>query len=81
MELTAARRPFIYFPLGGHFEQNIHVRHRLERHRAGRRMVLDASPPEMIASAIAQEIGRDVDYLPVPSDGAERAAATIAELL
>ena len=36
MELTANRRPFIYFPLEHHFEQNLHVRHRLERYGAGR---------------------------------------------
>ena len=35
MELTASRRPFLYFPLRHHFEQNLHVRHRLERYRAG----------------------------------------------
>ena len=38
MELTANRRPFLYFPLRHHFEQNFHVRHRLERYGAGRRM-------------------------------------------
>ena len=81
MELTANRRPFIYFPLKHHFEQNFHVRHRLDRYRAGRQMDFDDSPPEAIANAIAQEIGRDVDYRPVASDGAARAAATIAELL
>jgi pimeloyl-ACP methyl ester carboxylesterase/predicted glycosyltransferase len=81
MELTAARRPFIYFPLERHFEQNLHVRHRLERYRAGRRMNYRDSPPDAIANAIAQEIGRDVDYQPVATDGATRAAALIAELL
>ena len=81
MELTAAGRPFIYFPLAGHFEQNIHVHHRLARHRAGRRMQYADSPPAAIAAAIAQELAREVDYLPVPADGAERAAAMIAELL
>ena len=81
MELTANRRPFIYFPLKHHFEQNFHVRHRLDRYRAGRRMDFDDSPPEAIASAIADEIGRDVDYRPVADDGAARAAALIAELL
>ena len=81
MELTANRRPFIYFPLKHHFEQNFHVRHRLERYRAGRRMDFDDAPPEAIAQAIAQEIGRDVDYRPVASDGAARAAAVIGELL
>jgi UDP-N-acetylglucosamine:LPS N-acetylglucosamine transferase len=53
MELTANRRPFIYFPLGHHFEQNFHVRHRLERYGAGRCMDIDNSPPETIAAAIA----------------------------
>jgi len=81
MELTANRRPFIYFPLKHHFEQNFHVRHRLERYRAGRRMDFDDSSPEAIAHAIAQEIGRNVEYRPVASDGAARAATTIAELL
>ena len=81
MELTANRRPFLYFPLKHHFEQNFHVRHRLERYRAGRYMDIDASPPETIAAAIAEEIGRDVDYLPVETDGAQRAAKKIAEML
>jgi pimeloyl-ACP methyl ester carboxylesterase/predicted glycosyltransferase len=81
MELTANRRPFIYFPLKHHFEQNFHVRHRLERYRAGRRMDFDDSPPEAIATAIAQEIGREVDYQPVATNGAAHAAALIAELL
>ena len=30
MELAAARRPFLYVPLENHFEQNFHVRHRLD---------------------------------------------------
>jgi pimeloyl-ACP methyl ester carboxylesterase/predicted glycosyltransferase len=81
MELTANKRPFLYFPLRHHFEQNFHVRHRLERYRAGRRMDYDDSPPEQIAQAIAQEIGREVDYCDVEADGAARAAQRIAELL
>jgi pimeloyl-ACP methyl ester carboxylesterase/predicted glycosyltransferase len=81
MELTANRRPFIYFPLGHHFEQNFHVRHRLERYRAGRCMDIDSSPPEAIAAAITEEIDRAVDYLPVETDGARRAAQRIAEML
>ena len=81
MELTACRRPFLYFPLARHFEQNGHVRHRLERYGAGRMMRFDDSPPEAIAAAIAAEIGRDVDYRPVVTDGAARAAMLIGELL
>jgi pimeloyl-ACP methyl ester carboxylesterase len=81
MELTANRRPFLYFPLRHHFEQNFHVRHRLGRYGAGRCMDFDAAEPGVIAAAIAEEIGRDVDYGPVETDGAARAAALIAELL
>lgn len=81
MELTANRRPFLYFPLRHHFEQNYHVRKRLERYGAGRCMDFETATPDVIAAAIAEEVGRTVDYRPVESDGAARAAARIAELL
>jgi pimeloyl-ACP methyl ester carboxylesterase len=81
MELTANRRPFLYFPLRHHFEQNFHVRHRLGRYGSGRCMDFDTASPDVIAEAIAQEIGRPVDYRPVETDGAARAAALIGDLL
>jgi pimeloyl-ACP methyl ester carboxylesterase/predicted glycosyltransferase len=81
MELTANGRPFLYFPLRHHFEQNFHVRHRLERYRAGRCMDYELATPEVIADALAQELGKPVNSKPVETDGAARAAARIAELL
>jgi pimeloyl-ACP methyl ester carboxylesterase/predicted glycosyltransferase len=81
MELTTNRRPFLYFPLRHHFEQNFHVRHRLGRYGSGRCMDFDESTPEVIAAAIAEEIGCDVQYRPVETDGAARAAALIGEML
>jgi UDP:flavonoid glycosyltransferase YjiC (YdhE family) len=81
MELTAARRPFIYVPLGHHFEQNFHVRHRLDRYRAGRCLEYQDTGPESLAQAMAAEIGRPVSYRPVETDGAARAAAYLAELI
>ncbi len=81
MELTANRRPFLYFPLRHHFEQNFHVRHRLKRYHAGRRMDFETATPAVIATAIAEEIGRPTRYRAVETDGAARAAARIAELL
>ncbi len=81
MELTANRRPFLYFPLAHHFEQNFHVAHRLDRHGAGRRMDYATTDADAIADAIAAEIGRAVDYRPVATDGAARAASLIAELV
>ena len=41
----------------------------------------EATQPTDIAVAIACEIGRPVDYLPVASDGAARSARLIAHLL
>jgi pimeloyl-ACP methyl ester carboxylesterase/predicted glycosyltransferase len=81
MELTANRRPFLYFPLAHHFEQTFHVPHRLGRYRAGRRMDYTTADADAIAAAIAAAIGREVDYRPVERDGAHRAAALLAELL
>jgi pimeloyl-ACP methyl ester carboxylesterase/predicted glycosyltransferase len=81
MELTASQRPFLYFPLRHHFEQNFHVHHRLTRYGAGRRMEFETATPEVIADAIAGEIGREVSYRPVETDGARRAAHAIAGLL
>jgi UDP-N-acetylglucosamine:LPS N-acetylglucosamine transferase len=81
MELTANRRPFLYFPLAHHFEQQRHVAYRLDRYRAGRRMQLADIGPEDIADALVAELARPLDYLPVESDGASRAAAMLGELL
>jgi hypothetical protein len=81
MELTANNRPFLYFPLRHHFEQNFHVRHRLKQYGAGRCMDYDASPPQVIAAAISEEVSREVAYRPVDPGAAARAAGRIAELL
>lgn len=81
MELTANRRPFIYFPLKHHFEQQVHVHHRLRCYGAGRRMDFEGATPASIAQAISEEIGREVHYQPVDPNGAHRAAKLIAEML
>ncbi|MET8153783.1 alpha/beta fold hydrolase [Actinoplanes sp. NPDC049668] len=81
MTLTAYRRPFLYVPLRNHFEQNRHVRHRLDAYRAGRCLDWADTEPEALAAAIVAEIGRPVDYRPVETDGAERAARLLAELI
>ena len=81
MELVAARRPFLYFPLERHFEQQVHVAHRLTRYGAGRRMRYATATPDVIADAVAAELRATPDYLPVDSGGAARAAHMLAELL
>lgn len=81
MELTANRRPFVYVPLRHHFEQNFHVRHRLQQYGAGRCLDYDDIDPDHLTHVIAEEIDRPVDYKPVETAGASRAAARIAELI
>jgi pimeloyl-ACP methyl ester carboxylesterase/predicted glycosyltransferase len=81
MELAANKRPFLFFPLRHHFEQNYHVAHRLERYGAGRRMDFETAAPEVIAAAIAAEIGREVKYRDVESSGARHAAKRLAEMI
>lgn len=83
MELTALRKPFLYLPLRHHFEQSFHVRRRLERYGAGTCVDYDLTrDPEVLAAAIVGELGRDTTaYLPVETDGAERAARLLAELV
>ena len=76
-----ARRPFIYFPLANHFEQQYHVRHRLDRYGAGIAMDYATSTAHDIAESIAKALSSPVDYVCVESDGAARAAALIADLI
>ena len=81
MELAATRQHFIYFPLRDHCEQHVHVRHRLERYRAGRSMDYESATPELLAKTIADELSRSVQSRPVERDGALRAAQLLAPLI
>lgn len=82
MELTAGGRPFVYVPLRNHFEQNYHVRHRLDRYGAGRCVAYEqAMDPDLLAQQILAEADREVDYRPVEGDGAARAARLLGELV
>jgi pimeloyl-ACP methyl ester carboxylesterase/predicted glycosyltransferase len=78
MELAAAKRPFLYAPLERHFEQRLHVRHRLERYGAGRAIDLAT---EDIAAGIVEALREQPPAADVERDGAARAARLIAELL
>jgi len=82
MELVATRRPFIYFPLANHCEQEIHVAHRLDRYRAGRRAEFAATTAESLADATLASMASDTSsYRRCEPGGAEQAAKEIAKLL
>jgi pimeloyl-ACP methyl ester carboxylesterase/UDP:flavonoid glycosyltransferase YjiC (YdhE family) len=81
MELVAARRPFIYFPLANHWEQQHFVTHRLDRYNAGRRMDFAMTdPPDLAAAMIAAREQRPA-FRPVPRGGAAKAAGQLATIL
>ena len=81
MELTASGRPFLYFPLGHYFEQQIHVRHRLDRHDAGRCWTTATRTRRGSPTHSSRSSGDRWSYVPVPTDGAVRAAQLVAELI
>jgi len=81
LELTALRRPFLYFPLQQHFEQQVHVAGRIERHGAGTRLQFSEVAPLSLAEAAMGNIGREVSYPPIATDGATRAAAALHRVL
>jgi predicted glycosyltransferase len=81
LELTALRRPFIYFPLEGHFEQNLVVAERLARHRAGQRLLYSETTSEKLAETMVRLLGHEANWPPIPTDGARRAAELINQLV
>jgi hypothetical protein len=73
-ELAALRRPFIYAPIEGHFEQEV-VAARLARHGVGRRMSPRTTTPDALARMIVAELERGGAQTSLPVDGATRPAA------
>jgi pimeloyl-ACP methyl ester carboxylesterase/predicted glycosyltransferase len=82
MELAAGNRPFLYVPLRHHFEQNFHVRRRLENYTAGTCLDYElACDPAGLAAALLAVLDSTPHCRPVESGGARRAAAMLAELV
>jgi UDP:flavonoid glycosyltransferase YjiC (YdhE family) len=81
MELVAAQRPFLYFPLAHHWEQQHFVTHRLDHYRAGVRMDYATTTPPDLAAAMQRSMQRRPRYRAVPRNGADLAADRIVTLL
>jgi UDP-N-acetylglucosamine:LPS N-acetylglucosamine transferase len=79
LEVTALRRPFIFFPIEGHSEQEITVASRLTRQGAGVRMTQGRTTLSSLADAIVANVGREVTYAEIPADGARCAAKIILD--
>jgi UDP-N-acetylglucosamine:LPS N-acetylglucosamine transferase len=80
LELTALRRPFIFFPIEGHSEQE-YVAKRLARYSAGVRMNYSKTTPSILAEQVILHLDKEVSYNPINTDGALRAARIIDQML
>jgi len=80
-ELTALKRPFIYFPLERQYDQRIYIPRRLARHRAGVQMEFASTTPEELAATALASLGQAVDYADIPLDAPRRAAELVEETL
>lgn len=80
LELTSLRRPFVYFPIEGHSEQE-YVAKRLDRHKAGIRMKFSETTPEDLANQILNHMGKPVNYNTLNTNGAKDAAHIINKFL
>jgi pimeloyl-ACP methyl ester carboxylesterase len=81
MELVAARRPFVYFPLAHHWEQQHFVAHRLDHFGAGTRMDFARTTPPELAAAMIEAGRRRPAYRTVRRGGEARAARLLASTL
>ena len=80
LELTALRRPFIFFPIEGHSEQESVAKH-LARYHAGIKMYYSKTTPETLAEQVISNLNKEVSYRPINTDGAQKSAQLICQLL
>jgi UDP-N-acetylglucosamine:LPS N-acetylglucosamine transferase len=80
LELAALGRPFVYFPIEGHSEQE-YVADRLSRYNAGIRLYYSETTPQSLAEHVIANFDKDVDSHPIPVDGARKAAQIVLEML
>ncbi|MGE5810466.1 MAG: glycosyltransferase [Ignavibacteria bacterium] len=81
LELVALNKPFLYFPVEGHFEQQLHVAPRLERLKAGVKMQFSQTTPAILAEKIISNIGKQVNYPSIPLQGAKNTVKIIRQII
>ena len=81
MELVATRRRFLNFPLERHFEQCIHVQNRLHNYCADCSVRIHELSTNELAERAMLAMHAPVNYKPVETDGALRAAREIIAVM
>jgi UDP-N-acetylglucosamine:LPS N-acetylglucosamine transferase len=80
MELIALEKPFIYFPIPEHFEQD-ELAKRFKRRNIGVDMSVTSATAEGLAEEILDNLSKEVSYPVTSFDGAKNAAIAIKELI
>ncbi len=82
LELMAAGRPFLWFPLRRHSVQREHVAHHILRRGGPLPMEYAETSAAALASAIVTRLGTEVHYRALPDrSSVDRAADQLAALL
>jgi pimeloyl-ACP methyl ester carboxylesterase/predicted glycosyltransferase len=81
LELLAAGRPFLWFPLRRHTVQREHVAHRIRRHGGPVPMEFAEMTAPALASAIESQLSAAVHYRAISEDSVDRAADRLVELV
>ncbi|HTY46793.1 MAG TPA: glycosyltransferase [Methanomassiliicoccales archaeon] len=77
LELMAMRKPFLYFPLRDHFEQEIIVAGRNQRLGAGVRMEYASTTPVLLAKSVTENLNAKVELPKADFGGVAFAAKEI----
>jgi len=80
IELTALKKPFIYFPLEKHFEQ-ANVARILKERGTGTEMKFSKTSPEHLANNIIEQLNTNHENIEIPAEGAKKAVHLILPLL
>ncbi len=81
LELQAMNKPFLYFPLEQHFEQQTDVCYHLMRDNIGVRMGYNQTTPELLAKEALANLGKEVSYPKLPLQGERLTAEHIVSIL
>lgn len=81
LELSVLKRPFLYFPLKGHSEQEFNVARKLERNGLGVRCEFHGMTGHALAGLVLENLQRPVEYPDLSHQGCRNAALVISRQL
>jgi predicted glycosyltransferase len=81
VELLVLQKPFLYFPLELHSEQQLTVSGKMKAHGATLQMDFSGTTPETLAQAIKDNMGKGVHYAPLSIGGEKKIASIMSGML